>query len=74
MEATIVSNMHQIMGSSPHHCLRDLAKIHGPIMHIKLGEVSTVFVSKPEAAKEIMKTHDSVFAYRPHLLTPNIIS
>lgn len=41
-------------------------------MHLQLGEVSTVIVSSPEVAKEVMKTHDINFSYRPALAVPKI--
>ncbi|CAL1367267.1 unnamed protein product [Linum trigynum] len=71
----IIGNLHQMVGPQPpHRRLMDLAKKHGPIMHLQLGETSNVFVSSPELAKEFLKTHDLNFASRPMFPTARILS
>ncbi|MED6134573.1 hypothetical protein PIB30_038210 [Stylosanthes scabra] len=69
----LIGNMHQL-SSMPHRGLTKLAQEYGPLMHIKLGSLSTIVVSSPEMAKEVMRTHDIIFANRPHNLAADIIT
>ncbi|CAN6177407.1 unnamed protein product [Urochloa humidicola] len=66
--------MHHLAGKLPHRAMRDLARRHGPVMLLRIGEVPTLVVSSREAAREVMKTHDAAFASRPLSATVLVLS
>lgn len=59
----LIGSLH-LLGSQPHRSLALLAKTHGPLMSLRLGAVTTVVVSSPAVAREILQKQDSVFATR----------
>ncbi|KAK9726663.1 hypothetical protein RND81_05G229000 [Saponaria officinalis] len=61
----ILGNLHQF-GKFPHRSLQTLSKKYGnALMSIKIGSVPAIVVSSADAACDILKTHDAVFANRP---------
>ncbi|PON90266.1 Cytochrome P450, E-class, group I, partial [Trema orientale] len=71
----IIGNLHNLLsGSLPHHTLRNLSKKYGPLMHLQLGEGSTVVVSSPIMAQEVLKTNDVAVCGRPELLATKILA
>ncbi|KAH9697249.1 cytochrome p450 family protein expressed [Citrus sinensis] len=59
----VIGNLLEL-GGKPHKSLANLAKIYGPIMSLRLGQVTTVVVSSTTMAKAILKNHDSLFCDR----------
>ncbi|XP_009344942.3 desmethyl-deoxy-podophyllotoxin synthase-like [Pyrus x bretschneideri] len=70
----VIGNLHQMIGRLPHHTLRDLAKKHGPIMYLKLGQLDAVIISSAKGAREVLKTHELTFAQRPKVWAAEVIS
>ncbi|GLT62428.1 hypothetical protein SLA2020_350670 [Shorea laevis] len=59
----IIGNLLEL-GDKPHKSLAKLAKAHGPIMSLKLGQVTTIVISSADMAKEVLQTHDRFLASR----------
>ncbi|KAL9440873.1 hypothetical protein AB3S75_019533 [Citrus x aurantiifolia] len=59
----IIGNLPQL-GHKPHKSLADLAKVHGPIMSLKIGQVTTVVISSASIAKQVLQDHDAALCNR----------
>ncbi|XP_060193664.1 geraniol 8-hydroxylase-like [Lycium barbarum] len=59
----VIGNLH-LLGDKPHISLTQLAKNHGPIMNLKLGQINTVVISSSVLAKEVMQKQDLAFSNR----------
>ncbi|XP_031275069.1 LOW QUALITY PROTEIN: probable (S)-N-methylcoclaurine 3'-hydroxylase isozyme 2 [Pistacia vera] len=57
------------VGDKPHITLTKLSQTYGPLISIRLGNQPLVVGSSPEAATEILKTHDRILSGRfvPHV-------
>ncbi|KAK8930552.1 Cytochrome P450 71A9 [Platanthera zijinensis] len=69
----IIGNLLKL-GQLPHISFRNLAADHGPLMHLKLGQISTIVVSSKEMASQILKTQDLIFCSRPQLVASTLLS
>jgi hypothetical protein len=54
-----------LLGKLPHLSLYKLSQKYGDVMELKLGSMSTIVISSPNRAKEVLQEHDLVFATRP---------
>ncbi|CAL4994542.1 unnamed protein product [Urochloa decumbens] len=68
----VIGSLHHLITGGPtiFRAMRSLAQRHGPLMTLWLGEVPALVVSSKEAAQEVMKTHDIMFADR--LMNPTL--
>jgi cytochrome P450 len=58
----------------PHRALAALAARHGPLRHLRLGSYHTVVASSADAARLVLRTHDSALADRPDTAAGEITS
>ncbi|KAL7224051.1 hypothetical protein ACSBR1_025495 [Camellia fascicularis] len=59
----VVGNLLKL-GDKPHKSLAELAKTHGPIMSLKLGQLTTIVVSSSTMAKQVLQKQDLAFSTR----------
>ncbi|PWA93525.1 cytochrome P450 [Artemisia annua] len=52
------------LGPKPHESLTKLSKKHGPLMTIRLGSITSVVASTPDAAREILQRNDEACSGR----------
>ncbi|GLJ19380.1 hypothetical protein SUGI_0349130 [Cryptomeria japonica] len=58
-----IGNLPQL-GDKPHRSFFFLAQKYGPLMTIKLGVQTTLVVSSPSMAREVLKNNDHSFSSR----------
>ncbi|XP_011081935.1 cytochrome P450 71D95-like [Sesamum indicum] len=69
----VIGHLHHLVGGLPHHALRRVAQKYGPVLYLKLGEVSAVVISSREATKEVVKLQDPACADRPESIGSKIM-
>ncbi|KAJ1413671.1 Cytochrome P450 [Sesbania bispinosa] len=60
----IIGNILELLRSNPLEAFTQLSKTYGPIMTVKLGSTTTIVISSPQIAKEVLHTNDIVFSNR----------
>ncbi|CAM9002633.1 unnamed protein product [Rhodiola kirilowii] len=59
----VIGNLH-LLGAKPHESLAKLAETHGPIMTLRLGQVTAIVISSASTAKLVLQKQDHSFANR----------
>ena len=65
----IIGNLLEL-GDKPHHSFTTLSKKYGPLMSLKLGSITTIVISSPETAQQVLNKKDQTFSGRT---VPNAI-
>ncbi|EXC06134.1 7-ethoxycoumarin O-deethylase [Morus notabilis] len=60
----IIGNLLELIGDKSHKSLAKLSNSYGPIMHLKLGQITTIVVSSAAVAREVLQRHDRLFSNR----------
>ncbi|KAF5460768.1 hypothetical protein F2P56_020613 [Juglans regia] len=60
----VIGNLFDLAAEKPHNSIIELAQIYGPIMSLKLGQVTTVIISSMHTAKQVLQTHDQLLSNR----------
>ncbi|MED6169110.1 hypothetical protein PIB30_018241 [Stylosanthes scabra] len=59
----IIGNILEL-GNQPHKALANLSQTYGPIMSLKLGNITTIVISSPTLAKQVLQIYDQIFSHR----------
>ncbi|KAK1388099.1 Geraniol 8-hydroxylase [Heracleum sosnowskyi] len=59
----IIGNIHKL-GKHPHRSLANLAQLYGPIMRLKLGNITTIIISSSSTAQQVLQKQDLAFSNR----------
>nr|GEX43999.1 probable (S)-N-methylcoclaurine 3'-hydroxylase isozyme 2 [Tanacetum cinerariifolium] len=60
----ILGNVFQIGRVNPHIRLAEMAQVYGPLISLRIGQRILIVGSSPNAASEILKTHDHALSGR----------
>ncbi|OIT01834.1 PREDICTED: geraniol 8-hydroxylase-like [Nicotiana attenuata] len=64
LQLPIIGNLFHLLGAKPHISLANLAKTYGPIMSLKLGQITTIVISSSTMAKQVLQNQDQAFSNR----------
>ncbi|KAJ1423812.1 Cytochrome P450 [Sesbania bispinosa] len=62
------------LGEKPHKSSAKLAKTHGPIMNLKLGQITTVVISSANMDKEVLQTNEEFLSNRTVPQTVSVVN
>ncbi|XP_045793401.1 cytochrome P450 93A3-like [Trifolium pratense] len=66
----IIGHLH-LIGSIIPKSFQKISNQYGPLIQLNLGASTSIIVSNAQVAKEVMKTHDLNFCYRPQFGSSN---